>query len=439
MKVKLFLLIVIVLFFGCSKVSTQEGAVISIYEEDYSVSEDEVKFYANLHSSGISTKSAEAYRVDPVLYRGDTLLYVVNYDKGWEILTADKRFPRTIAYSEDESFSVDDLNDATHAWLDRFCNYIVSTRGRFTDISSSWKIPDNVAQVKGGSDEHENEWLQLVYVTWEYELLDQVQRLVPTSWGQESPWNSCTPLLQNGCHSYTGCGAVAMAQMEYYWHSTYGVPSSTYSLGECTDNALLNGTPDFDTLTLTLTGDSEDNWDHMALHVHYSDNSYFAPVAALMGRIGRDIKTIYLPNGSWSSMDDICSSMNADSLFCHMERSFSVSQVLSKLHQGKPSIVRLEIPNTQSGHFVIVDGATIAREKTVYYYKWMPRGTYPPVEWEEPDWDNLVDYVVSEPQYGDIERYFLVNWGYDGAMNGGKYMFDESWDGWCQAQTIIMD
>ena len=85
MKVKLFLLIVIVLFFGCSKVSTQEGAVISIYEEDFSVSEEDIKFYANLHSSGISTKSAEAYRVDPVLYRGDTLLYVVNYDKGWEI------------------------------------------------------------------------------------------------------------------------------------------------------------------------------------------------------------------------------------------------------------------------------------------------------------------------------------------------------------------
>lgn len=64
---------------------------------------DEAKEYVFHNKNNRSVDTFEPYVVD-----GDTLLYVVNYEKGWQLISSDKRTENILAYSDEGQMDIYD-------------------------------------------------------------------------------------------------------------------------------------------------------------------------------------------------------------------------------------------------------------------------------------------------------------------------------------------
>ncbi len=91
------------LSFGCSRISVDYPKDSPIGgASTHSVTFSSVDNYARNRSS-FATKSDLSYDIEitPILFQGrDTVMYVVNYFDGWEIVSGDTRTPAILAYSE---------------------------------------------------------------------------------------------------------------------------------------------------------------------------------------------------------------------------------------------------------------------------------------------------------------------------------------------------
>lgn len=59
----------------------------------------------------VLTKTGVPVSVNPIVDKdNDTLLYLVNYQAGWEILSSDKRTPQVVAECENGSINLADMN-----------------------------------------------------------------------------------------------------------------------------------------------------------------------------------------------------------------------------------------------------------------------------------------------------------------------------------------
>lgn len=410
----------------------------------YNVSMAEVESIICSMYSGQSTKSgSESIQILPVVEDRDTVLYIVNYSEGWEIIPADKRLPFSVASSEFGSFDIESMNPTTRKWYEQLIQEVKSLK--FADVKCNantnrdWMLIDSkpVVGTKGG-DEHEYDQLKLVYTAIEYEWTENQDHLIPVHWGQGYPWNECVPYLYDGQRAYTGCGAVAIAELEYYWHFAHGIPLETFEYGVCNDT-IVSASPniaDFDYISLDLYNLSSSNWSIMPYDSTNTCNSGRMAVSTLMARIGRDVRMCYMPNESISDMICFCPVLASDGINCSFGY-YNSNTVLSKLYSNKPSIVRLV--RNGGGHFVVVDGYRKRMMKTTYYYKWMPRDVDPPIEPEEPDWNHLDDYVISTPVYSDPYYYFRVNWGWDGANDDGLYMIDSNWSAYHTTHMVTIN
>ncbi len=118
-------LMIVLTLFGCSQLDFDEELTLKSGEKggnsdlNYNVGLESVKTFVRILNNSES-KDSLSFEIEPIVYSGDTLLYVVNYAKnnGWLIVSGDKRTESILATSDEGEFSFEEANPGVLTWLD---------------------------------------------------------------------------------------------------------------------------------------------------------------------------------------------------------------------------------------------------------------------------------------------------------------------------------
>lgn len=357
--------------------------------------------------------------ITPIVEGQDTLMYVINYGEkeGWVLASADRRTPQIIAMSEKGQFDENAINENLRAWIDATKEKIVQLKQAPDSIPDSTFLADNeeenLISTKGGN-EHEYDWLQLVYTIIDVVAYEDVDHLMETSWGQESPWNMAIPLAYNNNRCPAGCGATALAQVLYYYHYYSGKPQMSRLSASC--NYYYD-----DTLATPTWGDySSLAWNGMSRYANEKGSAGNNLVGALIADVAWGVDMIFNPNGSGTSLANCRDYLQSLSFNCSAS-DFDDATVVINIGFDRPVIVGLDSTTGGQSHIAVIDGVRVYRYCYTRYYQWMPIGTFPPVEPEYPDLDHPELYEISV-SWGEVSHYgYRVNWGYDGNYDDMLY------------------
>ncbi len=409
-----------------------------------------------------SDSSQSSYTIDPIVYHNDTLLYIVNFGKakGWKIISGDKRTPCILALDHTGTFHIDKLAQGVATWLDDLANRIYALKTAEDTPSAGPDIelwenmekfqrhlsglkplgivdPGNMDSLIIVDPEPEDGYWELVNITSTTFTPVTIGPLLSTQWGQDSPWNTCVPYNENfTSRCVTGCVAVSGAQMLYFFHHNFGVPTNSYSTGSCTGYSTSNSK----NYNFNFSNPNSTVWDNMALQreietiypeLTYSITTGTNYVAILMGFVGNTIGMNYTVSGSTANTEDL------GSLFSNYGISssfgdYNSSIVESSITNGIPVIVRADATRTEhnflgvplyytysDGHSWIIDGRETQPITYTYTYEWY--GT------EGNNSPGIIRGTKTETSTSN-NYYFLMNWGGSGSGNSGRYTYSGDWD-----------
>jgi hypothetical protein len=371
----------------------------------------------------------------PILWADETCLYVIQYEDGFDVISADKRSPVPIAKSSHGFYEEQNNPDgfgghlnmiAEEVWflkhgflidpLPESEEYIKSSLDfwRMVNADSSF-ITEFKIDTKGhpiiDPDIPVGHW-ELVGVRTEEEVYDSIPHLTSTWWHQGNAYNYYCPIdkdtndVLRKCPA--GCVAIAAAQMLYYLHQKDGVPTTSPSSGSCTgfvyDSSYVQNFGDFVTST----------WGQMNIL-----SPYDTCAALLVGDIGKKLHMSYHWDGSGAYSEDL-----PDSVFspygwnCDYADYYSSSIITSSLNSGYPVVCgghRLDRGDNKPGHEFLIDGYKRFRTKTISTYEWVPDNP-------DPAGSTYMFDLRDEISYGTPHiLYYKMNWGY------GLLSNDESW------------
>ncbi|MFV0391688.1 MAG: C10 family peptidase [Paludibacteraceae bacterium] len=409
--------------------------------------------------------------IEPLAYLGDTLLYVVNYkdNQGWRIVSGDRRTTSVLASAEDGAFQLKGINPGVGNWLVELADNISALKQTGEQDTTMgdyalWANIDLLQQTQSKSAMAKNAGLQRVSSYEEgtggyWELYDmtsvvlpstQVGPLLRTKWGQDSPWNTCVPVGRyTGIGCPTGCVAVAGAQMLYFLHYDIGVPTHAFTTGYCWGYSQDKNDKNYG---FSFSNETSTAWDKMDTHRWYDLSSYkyinttgTHLAAILMGWIGMNVKMDYTPEGSSSSTkDDLTPFFNNIGISCTY-KEYNSTEVRQSLQNRKPVVLRaygtrdpvrfiwITWGYTYSdGHAFVADGYETKRTKYTYHYRWVDdSGNSLPTEMMPVKSQNAIppkplDSFKTE-EYVTATNLLIINWGYDGIYDSGRYYFDGNW------------
>lgn len=233
--------------------------------------------------STANRKNFQFTSVKATVENNDTLYYILNdtINKGFVIVSADKRVWPILAYSTEGSLNETKQPEAFTAWME-------SRKKEIESIKKKNLQPDNATVAS---------WRNLSFKSSTIEGT-LVEPLIQTQWDQGCYYNSMCPADAAGpCgHAYTGCTVTAMAQIMKYWnYPTKGQGSHSYlSAGYGVLEA------DFGSTTY--------QWSQMSNRVTSENEA----VAKLMLHCGISVDMRYSPSssGSYDPRDELVGHFN---------------------------------------------------------------------------------------------------------------------------------
>lgn len=384
------------------------------------------------------TRGGDRYSLNTIQKNGNPMLHVVNYDDGgWAIIAGNEREENQIlAMSDVGHFDPDNITNSNVAFW--FAMQLEQMEAVVFEDDLKANLNDNgdvsVNSIPTFDDEYV--WVRLplepIVTTT---LQSEVGHLLTTKWGQDYPWNyRCPYFPESGLTAPTGCVAVAVAQLLYYYHFHLGVPSGLYH--SIVPTFALNG--DYYTSSVTRSDyqANSNRWEEMA-KTYRSRCASTDYVGDLMIDVGERANMKYYQDRSSSNNTKARNAFLSYGLSCSLD-NYSSSKVISSLNQNKPvyvSACRIDpATNGTPGHAWVIDGYKFFRKETDTPYKWV---TMPPDSLQF--YDNLnYDYVLNlmdkERFYPDVyegqidhyydyhDTYYLkMNWGYDGSYDYNDY------------------
>jgi hypothetical protein len=385
-----------------------------------SITLDDIHEYLSGYKNIKDTKSA-SISVETVLEGADTVMYLINYQDGWELLSADRRAPRVFAIGEKGHTTIEELTSipALKVLYDRFVE----------SISYLKRNPDTLS-----SDDFEESWDDILDSRSLWTLIsstvieegDTVQNhLTQTRWGQTGPWNIRGPYRNSSMisHCDNGCGPVAIAQMLYYLHQKEGVPVSAY--GDCytqqyvpdpitpgVQNALILHSSD-----VTFYNYSPSNWAAMPLSASDTTGS-FAAVSALMVQIGILLPALYLPTSTPCDADDFIDVFQQGfSINCTELLPGNVNIIANQVYSAQMPVILVVSYNHYNDHALVVDAYKFHYQVVNNVYQ-----APVPVPLEPGDPPYVTEYeLMMETETIVSGRYFGMNWGWDGSGMDGVW------------------
>lgn len=390
--------------------------------------------------------------IEPLDYNGDTLLYVVNHkeNKGWRIISGDRRTTSIFASAEDGVFKLKEINPGVGNWLVELADNILAlkqdgvkdtTLGDFTLWANIDKLQESQATANGKSKVQKIN--SPIEETGYWELYDiasttlpstQVGPLLPTKWGQGTPWNTCVPTGKGTTQRcVAGCVAVAGAQTLYYLHYNIGVPINAYTVGSCVGYSNSNTDKNY---AFSFSNPTSTAWDNMART--YGDYSRsFDLSGILMGWVGMNINMDYTLDESGAYTKDLVPLFNNNGINCS-HKNYNSTEIRQSLQNRGPVILSARRRTEPivilwitwgyktAGHAFVADGYEIRQTKYTYYYYWVDGGGVQPMYVKrQKAADSFEEYKTEE--YISTSNLLMMNWGYDGSFDNGRYSYDGDW------------
>ncbi|MFZ4401622.1 MAG: C10 family peptidase [Bacteroidales bacterium] len=261
--------------------------------------------------------------------------YVFNCvsEAGFVIVSAESNTMPVLAYSFENYFNVNNLNESVEETMENYINEISAIREKNLkadeEIIAAW-----------GKYSATNFQKSTTNIT-------TVGPLTKTTWDQSCYYNTLCPTAAGGdCnHAYTGCVATAMAQIMKFWsYPTKGVGSNSYT-------SIVAHNVNFANQTY--------NWSAMPLNLTAENNE----VAKIIYHAGVSVNMSYSAGGSSAFTQTA-----ADELISHFKYSTTTQYVnkasysnvnwhiliRSNLIDGRPVMYRGT--GSQGGHSFILDG-----------------------------------------------------------------------------------
>lgn len=316
----------------------------------------------------LSSAGARATRGKVAL--NDTAFYLVNGDlgRGYVLLSGNRSIPPVVCYYSSGNLSEENLKEDDYLWdaLNRY--------NRKRDDTT----PKDFVFI--GSDAGYVAYMEN-YFRWRHSYL--VEPIIKTAWGQTSPYNNKTPLI-NGQRAMTGCSTTAIAQIMA--HYEYPKKVGSYDV-------------DWETITSKSPGD-----------VKYDDC-----VSNLCSQVGSTLGVSWGVRMTGVDMLAIYPYLRMSGYDAEGNVSYDERLVQSSLSRGYPVLVMGAadydpVRGYSNGHIWIVDG----------WQRW----------WQYVEFYN---HKRPKPKSRGI-NYYHVNWGWNGVRNGffAAGVFStigaESWD-----------
>lgn len=381
--------------------------------------------------------------VIPLLWEDEPCLFVLQFNEGFEVISADKRSPVPIASNSSASFR--ECNDpegfgghlnlvAEEIWFLKHGYLTNPTPEGEEYIQSSidfWKMVNSDSTfIQAHSTKTKGHVLpepdplpighwEVTGVSTEEIVYDSIPHLTSTTWHQDFPYNDYCPDDKDTVNMIwvcpAGCVAIAGAQMLYFLHFKDGVPVNSPSQGICTGHVYDN------TVYQNFWGPTDTLWTYMSHLAWFSD----IPAALLIGDLGKRLHMDYHWDGSRADTEDL-----VDDVFspygwsCIFVDHYDSGIILSSLTNGYPVICAgRRLPDKgvgKIGHAFLVDRYKRYRTKTTTTYEWVS---------DDPD-PQASTYLL--PPYDEITyssphiSYYGMNWGQGGYGD----------DGWCSMAGI---
>lgn len=399
-----FISIPFLLLISCDK----SIPVIRKENQSYRVTIEDVNSYlCDCRGLSADTKSIAEIEVEPVLHDNDTVMYIINYGEGWDVLSADKRAPVVLMTCDKGSLDINGLysNPVQTEYVDKIANVIADLSNSTDDAvlykNDNW-INSGGLYVTSRSDTW-TDWFLAGTSLYKIDTLSNQSHLLLTHWGQQGKWNKKAPYSspEQTSHCPTGCVMVAGSQVLYYLHYKIGVPDNIYMDSSC--SACLSERDTVITLNDTnVLFQNYDNlsWDLMPLSQDENlSQTRFNYVSTLMTRIGYLVSATYTENATgaytYNLLDAFEDEFSIRGVRCdYADFDIVREQIVDK---GLPCIFSLN--SSVGGHAVVADGFRYLRVHTKYHY----------IKYnEEGDILRRTDIVLS------YRGYVAINWGWDG-------------------------
>lgn len=412
----------------------------------------------------------------------DTVAYIVQYEDGWAILSGDKRAKPVLGCADIGNFLDQQKNPGSKVWFKDIINQLEVLKQINPKIDDKllransdyqfWMKMEKASRSRslsatrmeyGYSPEPEGlKFLckRLVSVTEVSSNNEHYGHYLKTKWGQKYPWNIQLPSVPvTDTYSVTpptGCVAVAFAQILYFTHYKWNVPSGLYHTATAPFcNPCL---PDWhEHFRREDYVENSPRWDMMPKDKRGFNHSY---VSDLMIDVGNHLKMEY-----WLEFSGTFPSQAAMQAYglTYDEKLYDEETVKQNIRAGMPVMVNAynsyyvvnndTVP--EDGHQWVIDGMHISEKVLRYDYVWelvyvpLPEGYHNLDEYGypyegDPIYDNLwLTYEEFLPEHVAVERniritqtevkieeykdnYLLMNWGWDGKDDDNKYALSVS-------------
>lgn len=339
------------------------------------ISIDHASSLAQQWAANQSTKT-EIVSIICKTFDNDTVIYIVNFQDSWLMVSADMSLRPIIGFSFDSQYSESDEPEAIKSLLSFYADVASENRGNGIDFRADWELMQ-AGNFKSSSTSGE------------------VDPLLPVNWHQCWPYNAYCPLDSespdwcNG-HTNTSCGPTAFAQILRYWkHPSRGSGSHSFFY----DN--------YGTVSANF-GATTYNWDNMpeTLSSEASESEY-KDIAQLMVHAAVSV------DHSWSSGGTL--------------RQYTSSAVKYFGYSPTCRVLYRDDFSSSGWHSVFRDDLNNGRPIMICANK---AGSAEP--WEHGT--VYGHYYVCDGYYG--QDYYHINWGWGGSSNGyfslfsfGQYIF----------------
>lgn len=378
---------------------------------------------------------AGAISIMPYVVNGDTVMYVANYEEGWEVFSNDNRLPMVLMKSETGSFNpyfLDRSNpfdcyfeDAAKSLQSIGIDNTENPEGMWQVYSST---PTPTPTDPGTGSQYT--MVGMACETVKYEYTPKGGRL-STKWKKEYPFNQYIPFFTDGSnkHSLVGCGGVAVGQFVYFYQRYFN-PSLT---------TVTDAVYDSSTNTYSFSGSSNSVWslfDDGSDKEMVKDSDRMKPTALFLGYIAKCIDTTFALNdneeeGSGSSPSTCISYINMYCGTSFFDYSFDYDKLIKTLSAGLPVFTYSygnRIQNgivKQTGHGYLIDFAQTEYQDIYEVYVYTSSDpTKPDINPSNPvdnPYGPSLDYYRM--RYGSINynkimsnvnKWIKMNWGWGG-------------------------
>lgn len=448
MAKKMLIALVCLSLFSCSGELEEKSLLNSLKNESFlqverndpAIVKDIKNYITHLKFGEVKTlsKASEAYSLSPYVYKGDTVMYIVNYTDGWELISTDHRTPLILASSATGYYDINStaMEPGPSAYISSVADELYQLKQIPDDNSQAYGLwqaitinndevnPESieVAAKASGTQPGVGYW-ELLNTTKPVTSVYTSSRLISTYWGQGYPWNQFVPFVAGSTtqHCLAGCTPVAGAQYLHYLHYKNNRPAATVTTAAYQSSSN----------TYIYTGSSSSIWDQMAKTYSSGGTNY---AATLIGYVGKEINAKYGESSTPASFADLLSLINRSG-YNYSEQNIDYSYVLDQLRASNAVLTlaysldpKDKNKEKKVGHVFIIDGyerTTIASTST---FGWVGKDNIGN-DTNEYDIDgNIIGYSFTYENENTTNSWvIMMNWGWDNdSSNNTRYTADNN-------------